>query len=102
MYSLHNAGQPSPLPDDLILLIERVTHIGAIELCLPPEKISLRETLFQTPDHSNQALVAEVLEHQIHMLRSQLKKGDVSEHVKTLMWECASLYGNDMPIRRVR
>jgi hypothetical protein len=101
-HSLQNTKRTLPLCDELTLMIERVTHLGIVELCLPADAISLREVLFQSPLKSDPAVIVAVLECQIHIMRTQLKKEGVSGHVKTLMKECASLYGSEMPVRRAK
>jgi hypothetical protein len=100
-YALKIEASTLPLSPQIVLLVERITHIGVSEIYLSPEELSLRASLV-AHDLPNSTIGA-VLELQIGYLKTQSgKKKDARDLAKILIRECVEIYGDLMPIRRAR
>ena len=82
----------------LAAIVDRVTYIGACELLLQPETVSLKDIGLQ-----NAGIVGALLERQIQSLATLRWKESVRAIVRHLLLELLDVYEESaMPLRRIR
>ncbi|TFK38240.1 cysteine peptidase C50 [Crucibulum laeve] len=86
----------------LAVIVDRVTYIGACELLLPAEEVSLGQSSGDDSITLDSTILGALLERQLDALEPSRWKEGVREITAKLLHEALNLYGADMPVRRAR
>jgi separase len=95
--SLEEIFASSSALKELSSVLDRLTHMGACELLLPSESVSLRQLGLQP------GITGALIEYQVHSLEKFRHKANVVNLMSSLLASAAEVYSEaDMPIRHSR